>query len=416
MKVLICTTDDYPHHGGKSTHISDLISGFTNKGIEYEIFDRSKIDTLNYKFIKLFIQPIKLFSLQHYIYYRKKIELFLYSQKIKKVINSMNFSVISAQDAAACTIVGRINSNLPIVLTMHTYIGIELTLDNPFFHEGNNLFENLYNFESESLSVANSVVAVDKRIEQHILDLVNSKYQENGPQRILSISNFTDTDKYIISNDAVKDNLRLKFDIKKNEFVICCARRLVEKNGVLSLIEAININDNYNIIVLVAGDGPQMHAIKQYIAENNLGNRVRLLGSLDSKDLIEIYTISDIAVVPSITVNGLQEATSISAIESMACGLPTVASDIGGLKQLISHRETGILVDENNPTQIANAIVELMENKKLRSKISKNARDFIVSNHSHIKSTEKYLDEFNYAINNFKLNTVEVEQSRENFK
>lgn len=402
MKILICTTDDYPHHGGKSTHISDLISGLRIKGVEYEIIDRTQINNAIYKFIKLLFQPLKLVSFKHYIYYRKKLELFLYKIKVKDRIKNGKFSVISAQDAAACTIVGRIGLDISIVLTMHTYIGIELTLDNSFFHEGDRLFEDLYKFELESLFHANTVIAVDKRIEKHITELINSNHDyKDKPKRVLSIPNFTDTDKYTITNHDIKDKLRKGYNLTKNDFIVCCARRLVEKNGVISLIKAINIIKNHQIKCLIAGDGPQMPFIKKYIVDNDLDEKIQLLGSLDSNELLDVYAVSDIAVVPSITVNGLQEATSISAIESMACGLPTIASDIGGLKQLITHRETGILVEENNPEKIADAIIELMDNPNLRFEIARNAREFIVNNHSHIKSTELYMDEYRIAYNKY---------------
>lgn len=403
MKILICTTDDYPHHGGKSTHIGDLTSGLKKIGIDYEIIDRSKINNFKYKFIKLLFQPIKLVSYKHYIYYRKKLEFFLFKQMFKKVIIKNKNSVISAQDAAACTIIGRIGLNVPIVLTMHTYIGIELTLDNSVFREGDRLYESLYKFELESLAYADSVITVDKRIEKHIRNLINTNFNYiDKPNRVLSIANFTDTEKFRITSQDLKDKLRIKNKLSKDDFVICCIRRLVEKNGVLTLVKAINILKNHQIKCLIAGDGPQMPVIEKYIIENGLSGKIQLLGSLDNKDILEIYAVSDIAVVPSITVNGLQEATSISAIESMACGLPTIASNIGGLKQLFIHKKTGILVEENNPDQLAEAIVELMNNKNMRIEIGRNAREFIVNNHSHIKATELYMNEYKIAFDNNK--------------
>lgn len=87
----------------------------------------------------------------------------------------------------------------------------------------------------------------------------------------------------------------------------------------------------------------------------------------------------------------------------MACGLPTIASNIGGLKQLIKNKITGILVDEARPEKIAEAIIKLINDKEYYFNIKRDAREYIINKHSHTESSKKYLIEFNKFLKGFLL-------------
>lgn len=395
MRVLIVTIDDYPHHGGKSTHICDLIEGLKTFGVDCEVLSRNEISTTLLTILKLFIQPLKFFNFKHYLYWRKKIEFSLFKICAKRKFKKNLYDVISAQDAISCTIIGRLNLGIPIVLTMHTYYGIEYTLDNTYFTLNDRIYKKLLSDELQSNMYASSIVAVDQRINEHILETLETMGLRNKKMnRVTSISNFTNTEKFKIAKQSEKSYYRKEYGIPDNQFVVSCARRLVEKNGVINLIKAMSFLEDKNVMILIAGDGPQKALIEDYIKRNNLEDNIKLLGSLDSEEIRKLYLLSDISVVPSISVNGLQEATSISAIEAMACGLPTIASNIGGLHQLIDHGRTGILVEEGNPKQIAAAIDKLKKDNLLFNNIKENCRKYIVRNHSHIEAAGKYLLEF----------------------
>ena len=348
------------------------------------------------KCIKLLISPIRLFSIKYFQYCYNKIWKRILSKQVLKLYRKENPDCISCQDAFAAAALKTIRSKIDcsVVLTMHTYFGLENALD----CVNNKLQERIYNrnleFELSSLEVADTIIAVDKRILNHVQDTI--KNQSNKirirTKTCVSIENFTNTEVFSPSCDEEKRLLREKYEIPEDRFVIVCARRLVEKNGVIYAINAMERLDNSYMLV-VAGDGPQQSIIRERIKESHLNDRIKMLGSINPDKIVELYKLSDCSVVPSITVNGLQEATSISALEAMSCSLPTIASRIGGLIQLIDDDVNGFLVDEKNADQIASKII-LLRDSETNKRISDSARSFVIDNHSYIQGAKQYLEYF----------------------
>ena len=377
-KILIISMDDYPHIGGKSTHMASLISGLEKLGYNVDVIARNVISNSQIKIRKTLLYYNKYLNLSKYLYLRKKIEFDLLYSYLKKV-DLEKYDAISCQDALSATIVGRINKNLNISLTMHTYFGIEYLLDNDALTEQNKYYKKLLNLEEESLQYVKKIIAVDERIKKHVIDTCKKC---NKKINVYSIVNFTNTDLFIPSGKK-----------RGKKYKIGCIRRLVEKNGTIYAVKAMEKIDNNNIEFHIYGDGPCLSNLEEEVSKNNLEN-VYLHPGVSNDKIIEVYKDLDLILVPSITVNGLQEATSISAIEAMSCGIPVIASSIGGLKQMIKNGENGILVKEQDANAIAKAILKLYDDKKLSKLISKKERQYILEHHSHIIAAKDYIDIF----------------------
>ncbi|MGE4588693.1 MAG: glycosyltransferase family 4 protein [Acidaminococcaceae bacterium] len=397
MRVLIVASDTIPHVGGKSTHILDLADGFKKNNVEFDIISLKTLGRKIELAIKIQLIYYRIFNKYLFNYKFKKIWSGLLNEFVFNYCIKNHVDYISVQDAFAATSIKTTVQKLEIktVLTMHTYFGIENALDMQLSKSDKKLYEKSLDYELQALDVVDGIIAVDERIERHVNDIVNEK--KNGHtnvKRISSIVNFTNISKYNFPNIEVKKMYRNKLGLNDNHFVVICVRRMVEKNGVIYAVKAISSIKDDDIRLLIAGDGPQKPVIEKYIKDNHLENRVRLLGSLEGENIKKIYMAADISVVPSITVNGLQEATSISAIEAMACGLPVIASNIGGLPQLIENNKTGILVEEGNAYAIGEAIVALKQDKNFYSKISENARKHVEIYNSHVMASNEYINEF----------------------
>lgn len=109
------------------------------------------------------------------------------------------------------------------------------------------------------------------------------------------------------------------------------------------------------------------------------------------KQMPELDHVSDVVLIPSVASEAVIEATSISALEAMACGVPVIASNIGGLAELISNGLTGVLVPQANPLAIAQAITTVMNDSHLRSDIGRRARQHVVNNHSHLRAADEFI-------------------------
>ena len=90
----------------------------------------------------------------------------------------------------------------------------------------------------------------------------------------------------------------------------------------------------------------------------------------------------DVGTIPSVPVDGVEEATSVLMLEMMACGKLVVASAIGGLRETIRSGETGLLVEPANPAALADSIITGLSNPELRTRIGSNAHKFVELHHS----------------------------------
>jgi len=92
------------------------------------------------------------------------------------------------------------------------------------------------------------------------------------------------------------------------------------------------------------------------------------------EELRELYRRADVVLIPSVTSSGTQENTSIAALEAMACGTPVVATDIGGLPEVIRSGIDGYLVPERSADAIAGAILALFDDADLARRMGAQAR------------------------------------------
>ncbi len=93
----------------------------------------------------------------------------------------------------------------------------------------------------------------------------------------------------------------------------------------------------------------------------------KLLSNVSDEKLLEIYNSSDLFVLPSIVDSqGNTEGLGVVLLEAMACKLPVIGSNIGGIPDIIQDSETGLLVPQKDSLKISRAIIELIENEDLR--------------------------------------------------
>lgn len=153
-----------------------------------------------------------------------------------------------------------------------------------------------------------------------------------------------------------------------NKKVVLFVGRLAEKKGVTYLIEAMK---DIDALLVIAGDGPLRNKLEKQAEE--IKGKVKFLGAKTHEELKYIYASADIFVAPSITASdGDQEGLGLVILEAMASGLPVIASDSGGISQMITDGENGFLCKEKDVTQISICINKLMNDEIIYRKITKN--------------------------------------------
>ena len=126
--------------------------------------------------------------------------------------------------------------------------------------------------------------------------------------------------------------------------------------------------------LFIAGKGPLEDELKEQAKE--LGEKVTFLGAKTHEELPAIYASADVFVAPSVTAkDGDKEGFGLVILEALASGIPVVASNSGGIVDLIHHEENGLLVPEKDSNAIADSINRLMNDATLCQKIIRNALD-----------------------------------------
>ena len=179
-----------------------------------------------------------------------------------------------------------------------------------------------------------------------------------------------DLGKYKINNALDKNSFKESLGISKDDFVVTSVGELNENKNTFRLLEVIKSIENTNIKYLICGQGPLKEKYENYIKENGLEDRVKLLGF--RKDIPDILTITDIYIMPS-----YREGLSKSMMEAMCYGLPIVASKIRGNVDLVGDNEGGILcqVDDNNAYK--EAILQIYNDKDMINKFNARNLEFV---------------------------------------
>ena len=182
-------------------------------------------------------------------------------------------------------------------------------------------------------------------------------------------------------NQALIDLLPDKFAGK----VLLSVGRLTEAKDQFTLISSIEIlkKQGRNIYLILIGDGEMRKPLEAEIARKNLTDCVHLAGS--RSDVDQILPIADAFVLSS-----KREGFPMSILEAMAAGLPVIATDVGGIPEVIRDGENGVLVPSQDPDSLANAICRVFDDLNYASELGKKARETIVNRYSLTTITEAY--------------------------
>jgi glycosyltransferase involved in cell wall biosynthesis len=161
----------------------------------------------------------------------------------------------------------------------------------------------------------------------------------------------------------------LKASLRLTTPIIGTVARLHRQKGVVYLLgAAAEILSRYPEATIVAvGGGPEEKRLRELIAASNLENRVLLLG--ERSDAREIMALFDVFVLPS-----LWEGLPLALLEATALGKAIVAADIDGVREVLEDGTTGLLVPPKDPGAISAAVLRLIEDKGLSSKLGAAAK------------------------------------------
>jgi glycosyltransferase involved in cell wall biosynthesis len=155
---------------------------------------------------------------------------------------------------------------------------------------------------------------------------------------------------------------RFNVPIKRMK-ILMTVGRLVKRKGHAWFIEHVlkKLPDNY--IYLIVGDGPERDSIVDVSRKLNLTERVYLLGRVSDEEKNCLYQIVDLFVMPNIHVENDQEGFGIVLLEAGRYGLPVIASDLEGIRDVVIDNKTGRLIEEKNAQSFVDEIVGFNPNR-----------------------------------------------------
>lgn len=228
--------------------------------------------------------------------------------------------------------------------------------------------------------------------ETDCLITINEEDYSNSIKKGLSVANIelvhgvgVDLTKFSPTNLEEKNRLRQKYKYDENEFILLYIAELNKNKNQDFLIEVIdNLKTKIpNIKLLLAGDGDLEDKYKEKINNLNLNNNIEFLGF--RKDISSLLKLSDIAVTSS-----RREGLPVNIMEAMATGIPVVATDCRGNRDLVINNQSGFLVDQGDISNFVNAIIKLNESGTLRNKFANEAVEQI-QNYS-LEKVKKEMD------------------------
>ena len=157
--------------------------------------------------------------------------------------------------------------------------------------------------------------------------------------------------------------------------------RLVEKKGLRYMLEAMPaiLNRCPSAHLRVVGSGPEKLFFERMARQLHIEHRVRFLGAVPNRELPQLYRSAGILVFPSVIASdGDQEGFGLVLVEAMGCGCTVVASDLQPMRDIVVPWKTGGVFAPAAPEQLAEAVLRLISNDHLRSRLAQNGRNFAV--------------------------------------
>ncbi len=188
------------------------------------------------------------------------------------------------------------------------------------------------------------------------------------PDRIRVIHNGVDTERFPQpgARSQMRAELLAMFEVgpdimPNNAFIVCSVGRQVKRKGFAWFIRNVMPSLPENVHYWLAGEGPERSLIERAVREEMLTERVHLLGKISDVQLKALYRGADLFVMPNIPVSGDMEGFGIVMLEAGLNGLPSVAAEIEGIREVIKEGENGVFVASGDRLGFVSAIKRFLE-------------------------------------------------------
>ncbi|HNP75556.1 MAG TPA: glycosyltransferase family 4 protein [bacterium] len=377
MKILYLITQ--PEWGGAQRYVFDLAVFSKKQGHQVMVAagpaqDRPLLE-------KLAKQGLETYQLKNLVREISPVKDLAAIGEIKKLYQKLQPDIIHLNSTKA-GIIGSLASvgyrNCKTIYTAHGWV-----FNEPLPKWKKNIFLWL---EKLTARAKDKIICVSEFDRQSALD---NKIAPND--KLISIHNGIDADKieFLPKTEALKELISdTDFQISDTDIIISTIANFYPTKGLPYLIEAIQLlvtRYSLPVTLIIIGDGEKRLELEKIIAEKKLNKKVLLAGRKENASrylkAFDIYACSSV-----------KEGFPYSILEAMAGGLPIVTTNVGGIPEIIENNRTGLLVEPKNPSQLAEKIFQLANNKSLAQKLAGRAQIDIKEKFSKEKMAEKTIE------------------------
>ena len=340
MKIALCSDYFYPIINGVTKHIEQLANNLEKNGHEVVIITKkSKYDDSKH--------GLTVKRVSSYFNTNKTLDI-PYSYEFEQVIRQIKPDIIHAHHCfsplsiSAIAIGNRLG--IKTVLTNHT---IQFLYDYDYIWKPSSYV--LFPYR-KYIKKADTIIAVSKAAKEFIAHF--TKHKIKIVPNAINVADFSTKNK--------------EFDGQTILFV----GRFVYRKGFHILLESMRqvVKKNKNAKLIIVGSGYMKPVIKLLISTLELKNNIIIKENITDKEKIKLYQEANVFVAPSI----FGESFGIVLLEAMAAKTPIIATNHGGMKEVITNNKTGILIDKR-AAALTTEILKLLQNKSLSKKISSRA-------------------------------------------
>ncbi|SDN01973.1 N-acetyl-alpha-D-glucosaminyl L-malate synthase BshA [Psychrobacillus sp. OK028] len=366
MRKLKIGITCYPTVGGSGVIATELGKMLAAKGHEIHFITSGIPFRLNKIDPTITFHQVEVNSYSVFQYAPYDIAL---ANKMAEVIIDQQLDVLHVHYAiphAVCAILAKdmANSDIGIVTTLHgtdiTVLGYDSSLKGAI----------KYGIEKSDI-----VTAVSNSLAQETMDLI-------APDKdIETIYNFIDEREYTKKDSG---NLKELLGIKPHEKVVIHVSNFRKVKHVPDIVNSFKlIHDEVPSKLLLVGDGPEKHPVMESIKGTSIENDVLFLGKQES--LSELYAIADLMLLLS-----EKESFGLVLLEAMACGVPCIGTNVGGIPEVITNGENGYIVELGDFEKVAEYGLKILQNPTLHKQIVDRSIEIIHDRFNSKSIVEQY--------------------------
>ncbi|MDR6998749.1 glycosyltransferase family 4 protein [Neobacillus niacini] len=344
---LLMLSWEYPPHvvGGLSRHVYGLSVHLAELGHEVHVVSLQRDDLLPYEIINgVHVHRVKPLNEQDedFLSWIGGLNLAM-AYKVEKLTDEYHFSLIHAHDwlVGTAAIALKKSLSIPLLATIHA---TEHGRNNGIH---NKMQEFIHRKEQQLITEADQVIVCS----EYMVDEVTSIF-DTVAEKLAIIPNGVDLLPKRESAVELPQNLH-------NKKYIFSMGRIVKEKGFETVMEAAEIAKDLKLeySFVIAGKGPMLETYRKLIKERQLDDMIAFIGFISEQQRNALIQNCEMVVVPS-----LYEPFGIVALESMALGKPTIVSKTGGLKGIVKHLQTGMLMAPGDAKSLLEQILFLSEN------------------------------------------------------